>query len=251
MKARNIIIGAATLAVAAATAYAATVVTKTYRTTAYFVGIQQGTNDSNGHPSFQNASFAGHNLVNLAMGRSPAATNTPGQVLAMTFACDLSSASLVVYDEKLSNVVATIGQSTSIDSVVQQDNLAKAPNRAHFVTVLPLNANGNGTNGIASGYLTIAGRVNLDPVTGCPLPVRVILDHDTYDRLDDDVEISAKNDPDSVALLFRAGLAHAIGVADLVIDGDTNTVLVPYAGLSIRRELPEGSTVGTPTPASN
>src|ERR1700735_5162230 len=146
MKAKNIIIGAATMAVAAVTAYAATVATKTYRTTAYFVGIQQGTNDSNGHAQFQNASFAGHNLANLAMGRPAGATNAPYQVLAMTFACDLSSASLVVYDEKLSNVVATIGQSTSIDSVVQQDNLAKAPNRAHFVTVLPLNANGNDTN---------------------------------------------------------------------------------------------------------
>jgi len=249
MKARNIIIGAATLAVAAATAYAATVSTQTYRTTAWFVGIEQATNNSNGHPEFQTASFAGHNLVDSVMGRSVTDTNARNQVLAMNFSADLTSASLVVYDEKLSNVVATVGQSTTIDTVFQQDLNQKGPNRAHFVTVLQLNQNGNSTNGVSSGYLTIAGRVELDPATGFPLPVRVILDHDTYDRLDGDVELSAKDDPDSVPLLFRAGLAHAIGVVDLVTDGNTNTVLLPYGGLSIRRELPEGSTVGTP--ASN
>ena len=65
------------------------------------------------------------------------------------FSCDLSSANLVVYDEKLSNVVASIAQSTSIDSVYQQDKLAKGPDRAHFVAVLQLGQNGNDTNGLA------------------------------------------------------------------------------------------------------
>jgi hypothetical protein len=33
-------------------------------------------------------------------------------------------------------------------------------------------------------------------------------------------------------------LAHLIGVVDLIADGSTNLVLVPFGGLSIRRELP-------------
>jgi hypothetical protein len=42
-------------------------------------------------------------------------------------------------------------------------------------------------------------------------------------------------------------LAHAIGVLDAVVDGSTNTILVPNAHLSIRRELNESPTV---TPVS-
>jgi hypothetical protein len=165
-------------------------------------------------------------------------TNFPEQVMAMTFACDLSSASLVVYDKSSSNVVATIGSSTAIDAVKQQDPLQKAPNRAHFVSVVQLGQNGNLTDGLAGGYFTVAGRVNLNTTTGCPQPVLVTLDRDPLDRVDDDIELPASDDPDSTPLVLRTGVAHLIGVVDVVTDGGTNTVLVPYGGLSIRRELP-------------
>ena len=246
---KSTIIGVAALAVAAIAAVAAgTVGTVTLRTTGYFLGITQGTNAVTGHPQYDEVNFAGHNLVNLAMGRA-LTKNTNNQVMAMTFACDLSSASLVVYDTKASNVIATIASSTTIDSVVHQDTNQKGPNRAHFVAVLQVGANGNSTNGLLGGYLTVAGRVHLNPVTGCPEPVLVSLDRDTLDKSDDDIELPAQDDPDSVPLILRAGLAHAIGVVDLITDGSTNTVLVPYAGLSIRRDLTITPVV-TVTPAA-
>ena len=235
---KRIFLGVASLAVAAVAAYATGVGTVTFRTLGYFIGLTQGTDPLTGHPRYENADFAGHNLVNLAMGRDAGDTNVPNQVMAMTFACDLSSANLVVYDRLTSNVVATIAASASVDSVVQQDAHQKGPNRAHFVAVLQIGPNGNPTNGLLSGYFTVAGRVHLNPTNGCPEPVAVWLDRDPLDRLDNDVELSAKDDPDSVALTERTGLAHLIGVVDAVTDGGTNTVLVPHGGLSIRRELP-------------
>jgi hypothetical protein len=232
-------LGAAALAVAAIAAYATGAVgTVTFRTTGYFIGITQGTNVVTGHPQYDDVNFAGHNLVNLAMGRSVTDTNEPSQVMAMTFACDLSAANLVVYDTHTSNIVATIASSTTMDSVKQQDTSKSGPNRAHFVAVLQIGQNGNTTNGLAGGYFTIAGRVNLDPKTGCPEPVLVSLDRDSLDKLDDDIELASQNDPDSVPLIVRTGLAHLIGVVNLVAGGTSDTVLVPYGGLSIRRELP-------------
>lgn len=239
MKTQNrIIVGAASLALAAATAYAVVLNSKTFRTVAYFIGLSQGTNAVTGTPEYQSADFAGHNLVNLAMGRESADTNVPNQVLAMTFACDLSSASLVVYDTNTSNVVATIADSTIINSVKQQDKDEKGPNRAYFVTVVQLNANGNSMNGLSGGYFTIAGRLRLNPETGCPEPIAVALDRDPLDPFVYDLEVPVRDDKDSVPLTMRTGLAHAIGVVDVLSDGSTNTVLVPYGGLSIRRELP-------------
>ncbi|MGP8239922.1 MAG: hypothetical protein ACLQVW_31520, partial [Limisphaerales bacterium] len=218
---------------------------KTFRTLAYFIGLSQGTNSLTGDPEYVNNDFAGHNLVNLAMGRASDDT-VSNQVLAMTFACDLSSARLVVYDKATSNVVATIADSTMINSVKQQDKGETGPNRAHFVAVVQLEQNGNATNGLVDGYFTIAGRLRLDPATGCPEPIAVHLDRDPLDGLVHDAEVPPKDDPDSVALTFRAGLAHAIGVVDAVTDGATNTVLVPFGGLSIRRELPVVTPVATP-----
>jgi hypothetical protein len=235
---KRIILGVASLAAAAMTAYAAGVGSVTLRTIGCFIGLTQGSDPANGYPRFENADFAGHNLVNLAMGRSVADTNVPNQVLAMTFPCDLSAASLVVYDKLTSNVVATIAASTTIDSVVQQDNDQKGPNRAHFVAALQIGTNGNPTNGLLSGYFTVAGRLHLNPTNGCPEPVIVWLDRDPLDRRVDDVELPARDDPDSVPLTLRTGLGHLIGVVDAVTDGNTNTILVPYGGLSIRRELP-------------
>jgi len=243
---KRIAIVAASLAAAALAAYATGVTTKIFRTTGYFIGLTQGVDPVNGHLRYEDANFAGHNLVNLAMGRDATATNASGDVMAMTFTCDLSSANLVVYDLATSNIVATIASSTSVDSVRQQDAGFSGPNRAHFVAVLQVGANGNGTNGLLGGFLTVEGRVNLNPTTGCPQPVPVILDRDPLDKVDDDVELPNSDDPDSVPLTVRTGLAHAIGVLDAVVNSSTNTILIPEAHLSIRRELSQGVSI---TPA--
>jgi hypothetical protein len=245
------ITGAVTaLAVARSAGAADTNTFVTLRTTGYFVGLTQGSNAVTGTPLYQNLSFAGHNLVNLAMGRSLTDTNHPGQVMAMTFACDLSSANLVVYDLTVSNTVATIAASVSVDAVYQQDPTSRqGPNRAHFVATLPVTPGGNDTNGLAGGYFTVAGRINLDPVTGCPQPVLVVLDRDSLDKVDDDMELPADLDPDTVPLTMRTGLAHLIGVVDLYAGGNPHQVLVPYGGLSIRRELPGNPVVLDPPTA--
>jgi hypothetical protein len=238
---KRIFVGVAAVAVAAITAYAAGSSSVTFRTLAYFIGLVQGTDLISGHPRYEDADFAGHNLVNLAMGRNITATNVPSQVLAMTFECDLSAASLVVFDLATSNVVATIASSTNVDSVMQQDAGEKGPNRAHFVTTLAIGPNGNATNGILGGYFTVAGRVNLNPVTGCPEPVIVGLDRDPLDALDGDIEVPPSEDADSVPLTVRTGLGHLIGVLDAVTGGTNDNILIPHGSLSIRRELP-----GTP-----
>jgi len=251
---KRIILGITGTIVAIATAYsvgAADTNTVTLRTTGYFVGLTQGTNPVTEKPVYDNVSFAGHNLVNLAMGRSQADTNFPDQVMAMTFACDLSSANLVVYDLAASNAVAIIAASVSVDAVYQEDGLVKpGPNRARFVATLQVAPGGNDTNGLSGGYFTVAGRINLNPETGCPQPVLVILDRDSLDKIDDDMELPSNLDPDSVPLTVRTGLAHLIGVVDVITYGNPHTIIVPYGGLSIRRELPgQPPSVATPDTA--
>ena len=245
------ITGAVALVAATYAAGAADTNTVTLRTTGYFVGLTQGSNAVTGTPMYDNVSFAGHNLVNLAMGRSLTDTNFPRQVMAMTFACDMSSASLVVYDLAVTDTVAVIASSVSVDAVYQQDPISRnGPNRTHFVAALQINPNGNPTNGLAGGYFTVAGRVHLNPVTGCPQPVLVVLDRDSLDKVVDDIELPESLDPDSVPLTLRTGLAHLIGVVDAVTNGNGHTILVPYGGLSIRRELPYGPTVVVPGSAT-
>lgn len=214
-----------------------------FRTTGYFVGLTQGSNSltksASETPAYSNVSFAGHNLVNLAMGRSANDTSFPKQVLAINFACDLSWADLVVQDLSTSNTLTVIATSVSVDTIYQQDSTKDAgPNRAQFVASLQINPNGNETNGLAGGFLTVSGRINLNPETGCPQPVALRLDGDSLDIVVDDVELPAGLDADSAALNQRTGLAHAVGVVDTITNGNSRTVLVPYAGLSIRRELP-------------
>jgi hypothetical protein len=251
---KRLIFGTLAVAAAVATAYTAcadVITLKTFRTTGYFVGLTQGTNPVTGDPMFDNVSFAGHNLVNLAMGRPLTDKSHPKQVMAMTFSCDLSSADLVVFDLATSNTVAIIAGSVSVNAIYQQDPQSKAgPNRAHFVASLQVQQNGNGTNGLSGGYFTVAGRVNLNPVTGCPQPVLVILDRDSLDKVDDDMELPSSLDPDEVALVERTGLAHVVGVVDVTTFGSSHTVLVPYGGLSIRRQL-NSQVIAVDPPASN
>ncbi|MGD0744383.1 MAG: hypothetical protein ABSA45_04430 [Verrucomicrobiota bacterium] len=230
-------LGVAGFAVAAITAYAAMGPLVTFRTTGVFIGVTQGTNPVTGDPQYDQTIIGGWNLVNLAMGRSVTETNVPNQVMAMTFDCDLSAASLVVYDLSVSNIVNIIATTTSIDSVRQEDPKATGPNRARFVAQFQIAQNGNPTNGLLGGYLTVAGRVRLDPVTGCPETVLIGLDHDSLDSFVGDTEFPSKFDPDRQKFTARAGLTHLIGVVDAIDNGNTNIILVENGGLSIRREL--------------
>lgn len=239
MKLKNwILIGASTCVIAVITAWAATD-SKTFRTTAALLGVTQGSDSITHLPQFDGVRLNGHALVNLAMGRPIGDTNVPSQVLAMTFECDLSSAHLVVYDKSVTNVIATIADSTSLDTVKQQDGLALAgPNRARFVAQFDVEDNGNDTDGLIDGFLTVAGRLHLDAATGCPEPVLLALDRDRDDKLFGDRDIRDRDDRDDIVTVRRTGQAHLIGVLDLVSGGETNTVLVPYGRLSIRRHLP-------------
>lgn len=247
----SLLLGIASLVAVTATtsSVAAAETNVTLRTTGYFVGLTQGTNAVTKKPSYSNVSFAGHNLVNLAMGRGLNDTNFPNQVMAVTFACDLSSADLVVWDLAASNTVAVIATSVAVDAVYQQDALSHTgPNHAHFVSTLQIQQSGGETNGLLGGYFTVAGRLNLNPANGCPQPVLVVLDRDSLDQVDDDIELPASLDPDPVPLIERTGLAHLIGVVDVVTKADSYTILVPYGGLSFRRELPyEPLVVPSPT----
>jgi hypothetical protein len=194
---------------------------KPFRTTAALIGVTQGTDQVTSNPQFDRVDLAGRNLVNIAMGRSPTDNSVSNQVLVMTFSCDLSFGTLSVYDRSTSNVVATI-----------------APNRARFVGQFQINPTGSVSNSLLGGYMTIAGHVQLNPQTGCPEPVLIKLDRDSLDKDVGNTEVSGKKDPDSSKLTLRTGLAHLIGVVDAVTDGNTNTILIPFGHLSIRRELP-------------
>jgi hypothetical protein len=214
---------------------------QTFRTTALLRAIAQGQDSVTGAPQLDAVTIRGFQLVNLAMGRPIGDASHPEQVLAMTIACDLGDAQLVVYDRSASRDVATIAQSTSVDSVRAQGPRATAPNRAHFVARFDVDENGNATDGIASGFATVAGRLHLDPQTGCPHAVLINLDKDPNDKLFGDADLTQKDDPEEGKDALRAGHAHLIGVIDLVSAGKPRTVLVPFGQLSIRRPLPDAS----------
>jgi len=225
------------LSVAAITAYAAVASLVTFRTTGVFVGVTQGTNPVTGDPQYDQTTLGGWNLVNLAMGRSATKTNVPNQVLAMTIDCDLSAASLVVYDLSVSNIVNIIATTTSLDSVKQEDAKQTGPNRARFVAQFQIAQNGNPTNGLLGGYLTVSGQIRLNPTNSCPETVSVGLDCDSLDSLTGNMEVPAKCDPCPGKFNFRAGLTHLIGVVDAIDSGNTNSILVQNGSLSIRNEL--------------
>ena len=230
----------AAVALVAASAGAISVELRTFRTTALLQGIVQGEDPVTLAPEFDPVVLRGHQLVDLAMGRPIGDTSHPEQVLAMTIACDLGSAELVVFDRTAGNGVATVAETTSFDAIrAQVGRRATAPNRAHFVARFSVDGNGNATDGIVDGFATVAGRVNLDPQTGCPQPVLVSLDRDASDKLYGDRDLSDKDDPEEVRDVLRTGQAHLIGVLNLVSGGTPSQVLVPFGRLSIRRSLPD------------
>jgi hypothetical protein len=232
---KPLLVGLASLAVTALASYASVVAgDSTFRTTGYFLGISQATNQTK--PQYDEVSFTDANLVNLAEGRSVTNKTVPNQVLAVTFANDLSSFSLVVYDTNTSSIVTTIATSSTVSSVLQQDPHQAGPNRAHFVALLQLGQNGNSSNGLTGGFLTVSGRVNLNPTNGIPSPVVLSFDIDPFDQLDG-IGFASQNTPPAARQIYRTGLAQATGVIDAVINGATSDLLVPFGGLNFGQEL--------------
>jgi hypothetical protein len=226
----RILLGAAVASGVAISAWAVVGATKTFRTLAYGVGIYQS-HDGASKPVYGTQPLAGHDLVAAALGL-PLGTKLTNQVLALQIDCGSTTASLVVFDKVSSNSIATIATSTSLNVVQQQDNdTAAYPNRERFVAQLQVTP----TNHLLGGFLTVAGRLQLDPTTGCPRAIRI--EADRLDRYFGDFE--GRNDDDEKDHdVLRAGLGHALGTVSLIFnDGTTNTVLLPSMALSVRHEL--------------
>ena len=235
------VVALALFAAVATSAAAVSVDFRTFRTTALLLGIVQGEDPVTHAPEFDPVALRGRQLVDLAMGRPIGDASHPEQVLAMTIACDLGSAELVVFDRFAARSIATVAESTSFDAIRAQGPRTPAPNRAHFVARFDIAENGNATDGIVDGFATVAGRLNLNPQTGCPAAVLVSLDRDSSDKLLGYRELSDKEDPEEVKDVLRTGHAHLIGVLDLVSGGNAEKVLVPLGHLSIRRSLPDAA----------
>jgi hypothetical protein len=184
-------------------------------------------------------------LVNLAMGRDVDVTNMPNQVMALTFACDLSSANLIVYDENLSNTVSTIATSVVVYEAddFTTNGVRFAPygltnDLARFVTLLQVENSNSGTNALLGGFLTIAGRLHRNPTSGCPIAVSVTVDKSSYDQTYDLKDVPRSRDPDKVKSTGRIGLANMMGGLEFVQSGVTNNLMLPLANLAIRYGLP-------------
>ncbi len=235
MKAKQwIAIGVAASAVAVLTALALPVATRTFRTTASIGAVFQVPN-----PIATNTAllafdtFAGHDLVNLALGEALTTVQT-NHVLALEINCDSTFARLVVFDTGLSSNIVDIAGSTNIYALTGQDvPSAPGPNHERFVMRMEVNTNGF----LVGGFLTVAGRVYLNPTNGCPRALLV-----DSDRREDKAfaDATLKNlDPDSkVKDKNITGEAHLIGVANVIFeDGSTNVTLLPFGQLTMRRQL--------------
>lgn len=208
---------------------------ETFRTLAAGTGIYQ-TNDAASKPNYGFLPVFGHTLVAAAMNLP---LNTPftnsmltNFVLALQVDCGSTSASLVIFDKAASNILAPLATSTTFDVVQQQNNDSNAfPNSERFVAQFAINPQNN----LLGGNLTMAGRLQLNPTNGCPRAIRVQVDR--HDHTFADTDHANADDPNDRDIL-RAGVAHAVGVVNLVFDnGTTNTVLLPFEDLSIRRQL--------------
>ena len=231
-----LITGTLTLSVAAITAWAISA-NLTFRTAARLFTVTQGTDSVTHLPQYDTATLAGHDLVNLALGTSVDTPRT-NEVLALEVNCGSTQASLVVFDKAAKSNLTTIATSTSLDVVTQQGReAAPFPSNERFVARLVVQPGGNATDALLGGFLTIAGRLHLDPKTGCPRDVATNLDKDRLDKTLGDLDFKEdRNDPD-FKIKQRAGHAHGVGVLELVSGGATNTVLVQGTQLSIRRQL--------------
>jgi hypothetical protein len=88
---------------------------------------------------------------------------------------------------------------------------------------------------LAGGFLTIAGRVYLNPTNGCPRSLLVDTDRRQDKVCGDPAAVKNAEDKDRTKQI--AGRGHFIGVIDMITSAATNTVLVPDGHLSIERLL--------------
>jgi len=236
-----LLIGAAGLAgFAALTVWAINTANPPRRTTASLTGVAQ-------RPLTQLATIDvlplnSANLVNLALGRRVGDTNFPKQVLALTVTCDLTAANLIIFDQSVSNTLATLATNLSFDFVqspIVNPTIAQALGSTNqivrFIARLQIQPSGSVSNALRGGVLTVAGRAHRDTVTGCLAPVPVHLDTDLYDKTFLLKDVPRQKDRDKASLIDRTGLAQVIGVLDVVADYVTNTVIIPTGNLSIRR----------------
>lgn len=228
---RWLVVGLAVVAASALSVWAVDPI-ETFRTTAAVGTVFQSVNPlATNTPAFGFLPLAGHDFVNLALG-TPLATTRTNEVLALEIDCASSQASLVVFDKTASSNLATIATSSSFAPVVQQDNPATAaPNRERFVAQMDINEVGF----IVSGFLTVAGRIYLNPTNGCPRALLVDIDRG-QDKLFADAKVKDTDDKDTTKNV--SGFAHVIGVANVLGQtGSTNTFLIPFGRLNMRRQL--------------
>jgi hypothetical protein len=227
-----IAIGIAASVVAVLTALAAPISAGTFRDTASVGAVFQVPN-----PIATNTAllafdtFAGHDLVNLALGDALTTVQT-NRVLALEISCDSTSARLVVFDTGLLSNIVDIAGSTNIYALTGQDSPALVgPTHERFVMRMAVNTNGF----LVGGFLTVAGRVYLNPTNGCPRAVLVDTDRAHDGALAD---AAVKDLDDKVKDKEIAGEAHLIGVANVIFeDGSTNVTLLPFGQMTLRRQL--------------
>lgn len=233
MKAKRwIVTGVIATTAAAMTALAATS-NQTFRTSASVASVFQIANPiaTNTDILFTEA-LAGHNLVALALGTNVEAVLT-NQVLAFEINCGSTTANLTVFDRSGDSNLMTIATSTKITALTAQDSPSLAgPNHERFVVDM-----GVATNGfIIGGEVTIAGRMYLNPATGCPRAVLVDTDRGE-DKLCGDSSVKDTADKTEKDKMI-SGEAHLIGVVNVLqLDGSTNAVLLPFGHLTMRRQL--------------
>jgi hypothetical protein len=231
---RSVVLALSVAAGAALTAVAGLLIpeSKTFRSPTVMTGLYQDTGLAD-EPVIEITQLNGRDLVNLALG-APLGTPRSNEVLALEVSCEVAAAQLVVYDKTTDSNLVTIATTSALDVVAQQDQLTTPfPNRARFVGHFTIEAAGNEENGLTGGYLTLAGRVHLDPQTGCPEPR--LVDRDRLDKIFGDKDPKRSDDEDD--LVRRTGLGHYIGVLRININSQSRTVLIPHGTISIRRQL--------------
>jgi hypothetical protein len=220
-----------TAAIAAISVWAGSSQFRVFRTSAYTVIVSQ--TSSAGVPRYSYGADAGHDLVALALGGEP----TSNQFLAIAINCDSTSASLIVYDKSNSNMTI-IAQSTSLDKVLQGSLVTGNTNVERFVALCNIQPVGN----LTGGYLTIAGRFDLD-TSGCAQAVLVTQDRDPFDKVIGDVDVpnldAGSKSRDREFGTERSGRAHLIGVLNVVSGGQKNAVLLPSGHLTFHQQLDE------------
>ncbi len=240
MSGKRLMAACAAIAAVATASVFATDVVHTYRTTSGMLvvadksvtNVNTLTSHTNVVLRFEYAAYDGSNLVALALGGNP----TSNQVFAMDIDCDSSVAHLVVFDKSVSSNIMKIATSASIDTLAQQTTKSTITNEERFVALFNINP----TNDLLGGFLTVAGRLHLS-TNGCPHSVLVSVDRDPEDSACDDRDVpntdQDRKSKDVDLREQRLGQAHFIGVLDAVIDGGTNTVLIPRGHMTFRQEL--------------